>query len=98
MIHSAESLSSSWSAAWFSFLSPASLLQNAALPSESWEHRDTKLTVAALSLQIVYVTGIVTVNSQGRGYDSKSPLQPFDLGESESAAVLPTLWEMAWTE
>ena len=80
------------------FLLTPFLLQNAALPSESWEHRDTKQTVAALTLHIVCVTGIVTVNSQGRGHDSKSPFQPFDLGESESAAVLPTLWEVAQTE
>ena len=78
--------------------SPPSLLQNAALPSESWERHDTKQTVAALTLQIVCVTEIVTVNSQGRGHDSKSLFQPFDLGESESAAVLPMLWEVARTE
>lgn len=59
--HSPESLPSSWSAAWFSFLSPSSLLQDAAIPLTSWEHHDTKQTMAALTLWLVYVTGIVTV-------------------------------------
>lgn len=44
---------------------PLPSFRNAALPSESWEHHDTKQAVAALTLGVC-VTEIVTVNSQGR--------------------------------